>query len=326
MSSTTRHLELIDDCKRDILEGAPGGLTCSFDKEGTPGHPKVVSVDLFEENDAYIMRFKAKPSVTITGSLDVFPVEGGQEDKLAEFRRGGELRGMPLDCAAVLLAALYQEAYDAEMEAKLQAALELGSDQPGGISLYRTMCEPGYHCSTALANPEAFKGYLVANWNHVDKALGDWLEEESDYESGFWSDEWMDCSECGGLVRCQADSYSWKRYYDEAPEIGIICGDCLKKDIPGYLERLEGQSGKAMTLDLDPTKHSYVKVNDDSYENGWHPGQNDDPKAMSKLLRLNGIHRFLWNISGVGQFDVHFDLYVHETIKDELPRVRQLLA
>lgn len=69
-----------------------------------------------------------------------------------------------------------------------------------------------------------------------------------------------------------------------------------------------------------------MKVNDSQFENGWHPGQNDDPKAMSQLLRLNGIHRFLWDVSGVGQFDVRFDLYIHEEIKDELDKARQLLA
>ena len=325
MSIATRYLELIDDCKRDILEGAPGGLTLNFDKEGTPGHPKVVSVDLFEENGAYLMQFKVKSGVTLTSSLDVFPVEEGQEDKLAEFRRGAELRGMPLDCVATLVASLYQEAYDVEMEAKLQAALELGCDQMGGITLYSTMCEPGYRSSKAVADPEAFKGYLVANWNNIDKALGDWLEEESDYESGFWSDEWTDCIECGGLVRTQADSYSW-RMYGKNTDCGTVCGDCLKKDIPAYLEELEGQSGRGITIDLDPAQHGYVKVNDSQFENGWHPGQNDDPKAMSQLLRLNGIHRFLWDVSGVGQFDVRFDLYIHEEIKDELDKARQLLA
>ena len=91
----------------------------------------------------------------------------------------------------------------------------------------------------------------------------------------------------------------------------------------GYLH---AAGHRVVGVDLDPAQHGYVKVNDSQFENGWHPGQNDDPKAMSQLLRLNGIHRFLWDVSGVGQFDVRFDLYIHEEIKDELDKARQLLA
>lgn len=325
MSIATKHLELIDDCKRDIIEGAPGGLTLFFDKEGTPGHPFVTSVDIYQHGETFTMVInyrKDKPEAKLS---DVFPVEEGVEDKLAGFRFLEGLRGMPLDCVAVLVAGLYQEAYDAEMEAKFQAALELGADQAGGITLYSIMCEPGYQSSKAVADPEAFKGYLTANWNHIDKELGDWLEESDAYESGFWSDEWIDCIECGGLVRITGDSYSW-RMYGKSTEDGTVCGDCLKKDIPAYLEELEGQSRTGITIDIDPAQHGYVKVNTSSFENGWHPGQTDDPKAMSKTLMLNGIHRFLWDISGVGQFDVSFDLYIHEEIKDELEKVRKLLG
>lgn len=320
MSIATRHLELIDDCKRDIVEGAPGGLTLHFDKEGTPGHPFVTSVDIYQNGETFTMVVNYRKDKPEAKLADVFPVEEGTEDKLAEFRFLEGLKGMPLDCVAVLVAGIYQEAYDVEMEAKLQALIETGE-----ITLYSTMCEPGYHCSAALANPEAFKGYLAANWNNIDKALGDWLEEESDYESGFWSDEWTACIECDGLVRIQPDSYSW-RLYGKNTDCGTVCGDCLKKDIPAYLEELEGQSSKGITIEIDPAQHGYVKVNDSQFENGWHPGQNDDPGTMSKTLRLNGVHRFLWDISGVGQFDVRFDLYLHEEIKDDLTRVRELLG
>lgn len=196
-----------------------------------------------------------------------------------------------------------------ELEAQFQVLLE-----GGGIQESSTMCEPGYD--------KTKKGYLLANWNHIDQPLQDWLEAQ-DY-SLEWSDEWTTCDDCGGLMRTTHNSYGWKMY-GRINEDGATCGDCLKKDLPAYLEELEGKSRAALMLDVDPTQHGYILVNHserDRFQNGWHPGQTDDPTAMSKALRLAGIKRFLWRVPSVGQFDVDFLLYLHEDEKDTLKDAR----
>ncbi len=183
--------------------------------------------------------------------------------------------------------------------------------------------EPGYK------NPES--GIIATgNWNTLThyveatrtfavddaspKELADMLEEQGvDLE---WSDEWTECALCGKLVRTSQDSYGWKPCYwvDEA-DCEVVCVHCLKADaslLERYLESLVGVSSKAVMLDLDLTKHDYTKVNGD-FENGWHEGQDDDPKAIAAALAKFGITKFIFKIPSVGQFDVRFEVYVHKS-------------
>jgi hypothetical protein len=317
MSLVTHILEAQADAEQQ-LQAITENTTEAFPLEG---HPTLTRVEITRDLIAYRLSFFSGDDFVTPET--VYPE--GLGEALLVYRTDSGFKDLPLEGAATILSGLFEDIRDAKFQALFDAALELGSDQNGGISLYKTMCEPGY----INAGQADIKGFLVANWNHVDKELIAWIEEGGDYDSGYWSDEWDTCDECGGLVRNQADSYSWKRY-GTCDENGTVCGNCLKKDIPAYLETLEGKSGKAVTLDVDPGQHGYVRVNPEGrhegFESGWHPGQDDDPKAMAKTLKLNGITRFIWVITGVGQFDVRFTLYIHEEIKDELPRVRELLG
>lgn len=183
--------------------------------------------------------------------------------------------------------------------------------------------EPGYK------NPES--GIIaLGNWNSVKTwdakgqettaedntpcELGDMLVEKGvELE---WSDEWTACEDCGKLCRRTGDSYHWKRcYWEDEDSCGVTCVHCIKANkimAQSYLESLENDSSKAVTLDLDLEKYGYKKVNGD-FENGWHDGQNDDPHAIKKALNNLGITRFVFNIDGVGQFDIGFSAWVHKS-------------
>lgn len=125
-----------------------------------------------------------------------------------------------------------------------------------------------------------------------------------------WSDEWATCS-CGKLIRTQPDSYGWTRSYS-VYDGEYACIECLKEDPEGYLGNLEDNPDMANTIkDIDPADYGYIKVNEDSYASGWHPGQNADPHKVAKELRAKGISRFLFHIDDVGQFDTHWSVYVH---------------
>lgn len=127
-----------------------------------------------------------------------------------------------------------------------------------------------------------------------------------------WSDEWTTCEDCGKLVRTQPDSYGWQRYWSELNG-STICGDCIKKDPSDYLESLEGEPNKAITITgIDPEKHGYVKILG-NLENGWHGGQDDDPRKVAESLRAKGVSNFLFVIDSVGQFDLKFSVFVHES-------------
>jgi len=125
-----------------------------------------------------------------------------------------------------------------------------------------------------------------------------------------WSDEWTECAECGRAVRTQADSYSWTRSYVESDE-GPVCEDCTLADPVDYLESLEGESNKAITLDVDPEEHGYVRI-PERFENGLYGGQSADPRKIAQALEDVGCYRFIFRIDSVGQFDMRFSVYIHE--------------
>lgn len=179
--------------------------------------------------------------------------------------------------------------------------------------------EPGYGCTDSII--------AFGNWNTVTawkdgkseelstlpEKLGELLEKAG--VECEWSDEWTECGSCCKAVRTQADSYSWTPsfVYDEGE---ITCADCVLEDPENYLSGLEGEDGraetgayKAVTLNVDPEQHGYSKL-PESYANGLHPGQNDNPGEIADSLAEHGIRRFLFKIEAQGQFDTHFGCYV----------------
>lgn len=201
---------------------------------------------------------------------------------------------------------------DQDNQQTLTKALEDGS-----LQLCPIMCEPGY-------TKEGAKGYILGNWNNLPTGFFEWLEGQ-DYIP-LWEDEWTTCSECGGLVRTQADCWFWKPFFITR-EGELLCGKCLAGILPSYLESLEGKPAQALHINmkLDPTEYGYVKVNNESFVAGLHPGWNVSPATMSQKLKDAGVTRFLWCISDVEQFGAYFDLYIHKGIQDKLDLVRSLL-
>lgn len=126
-----------------------------------------------------------------------------------------------------------------------------------------------------------------------------------------WCDEFTPCSDCGLLIQTSPDSYGWKPKYLIC-DGDIRCEACLSGDVEETLREHEDKPSMALTLDMDPAEHGYVRV-EGGFENGLHHGQTDDPKLIAKALRGMGIKRFLFKLDGRGQFDVSFSVYVHES-------------
>jgi hypothetical protein len=67
---------------------------------------------------------------------------------------------------------------------------------------------------------------------------------------------------------------------------------------------------------IDPEKYGYVKL-EGYFENGLYGGQKANPAVIAKSLNDIGITRFVFKITYVGQFDMKFVCYVHESQKVE---------
>ena len=155
--------------------------------------------------------------------------------------------------------------------------------------------EPGYDTPT--------KGVLFGNWNYFAPKAVELLEK---YGYAIeWEDEWSTCSDCGKAFRTSPNSYSWQPSYFEL-DGELLCKDCV--DMEAYLESLEDKPTHAVTGHIDLYEYGYIQLEGD-FENGFHPGQNDNPREIYKRLHAEGHKRLLFNVDSVGQFDVLFSIW-----------------
>ena len=175
--------------------------------------------------------------------------------------------------------------------------------------------EPGY------TDPEC--GLIATgNWNKVDTYNRDKKEREviSDLPARIsalfekmgveieWSDEWSECGGCNKLVRTSPDSYGWQPSF-KVGDGDLFCHECLKEDPEAHLLSLENDEFHCNTISsINPAEHGYVKLSEG--ETGLHPGQNDDPRKVARILRGQGKTRFLFNMDDVGQFDTKWSCWV----------------
>ena len=179
---------------------------------------------------------------------------------------------------------------------------KLNSKYPKAYLDFATGCaEPGYDN----------KPVILANWNNVPDKVYTSLEK-----SGYlceWSDEWIACDECCKVFRSSPDSYSWGMF-GHVFDGYAVCGDCIKDDPDDYLEDLTNNPRRAITCSilrvLDLPELGYEQIATD-FENGFYPGQNDNPENILKSARekYGHDHRFIFAIDSQGQFDIGFSLW-----------------
>lgn len=201
----------------------------------------------------------------------------------------------------------------------MDAARVVSTSWADSVQWHSGYAEPGY------TDPESGV-IMTGNWNNVTRynattnthdtkdstpsRVHDLLEKAgAELE---WGDEWEDCSECGKLVRTQADSHGWRPSYWNDDNGETVCHECIKKDPDYYLTSLEGNHRRATTIGLDLKAHGYSHVSQQR-EAGLHPGQNGDPKLIANVLRTMGITRFIFSLDSVGQFDVSFSVWIHKS-------------
>lgn len=137
--------------------------------------------------------------------------------------------------------------------------------------------------------------------------------EELGVDAGCFDDEWTVHN--GKAYRTTHDSYSWQpslAYFDGDP---FTLDELRECDFEPVINEGNGNDRWAFNMrGFDPGTmlpdgwESYNGV----YANGWYDGQNDDPVKIGPRVRAEyeGHVDTLWVIHGVGQFDMHFKLYV----------------
>lgn len=202
-------------------------------------------------------------------------------------------------------------------------------------------CELDWFDKYANPRDDSGKGVLTANWNHFPRALAceshrtdegkaaqefNWgtkgrrfqaILEEMGYHLE-WSDQASRCSHCYGCITEGPDYYGDTAHMAILGDCDTVCEDCIRKDFAEeYLETLEASRGNGAVhiSGIDPAKYGYDLVQD-GYENGFHPGQNDNPRAIFKELDARGLQGIIFKIDSSGQFDIGFSVW-HKPVETE---------
>ena len=198
--------------------------------------------------------------------------------------------------------------------------------------------EPGYRDNDSVIvlgdwNPRHITGVTVndfnsplSRWKSDDprvtfpKRLAESLERMG--ANIEWSDEWYSCGSCGRAVRSQPNSYQWKPSYLMG-EGEICCLDCARDMGEDALDEYVNNPDTVITW-CEPSyveSFGYVKWepgNEHTYENGWHPGQNDNPQSIYDEIvaaHENDV-KVVFFLDENSQFYIRFSAYVKEETKE----------
>lgn len=130
---------------------------------------------------------------------------------------------------------------------------------------------------SGYTNPDS--GILLANWNHVPKFVQSYLERNAFALE--WSDEWIR-SDIGKVYLTSPQYHGWKPSFVITENSSVIGKDEVLDNTAKdeYIEYLLNDPSKCDVFDLDWINEGFTKCNPDSYETGFHAGQNDDPKKV----------------------------------------------
>lgn len=167
---------------------------------------------------------------------------------------------------------------------------------------------------------------LVANASHNDHPFED-LRVEDDYSvwagnhkrkpDNLWSlgdhygfdDEWSLCYECGALVRTSPDSYGWQLDGELVDGEGYRCANCVREKPYEYIDAHVNQNKLLNKYLVDPLEVGWTELDAD-FEHGLHHGQNDDPRAVIKVLNAENIDCLF--TGQPSQFYVEFTVWVRD--------------
>lgn len=161
--------------------------------------------------------------------------------------------------------------------------------------------EPGYG--------PAGKGILLANWNKVEVdrtmvRLGDIIERLG-YQTE-WSDEWVECDDCGKTFRTIPNCYFWEQSGIDGEE--CLCRECI--DWETLCRAREDNPGSCVPSSVNPAEFGYVLAKTD-FETGFHPGQTDNPVEVYKTVKTESNHVLL-RIKEVSQFYSVWEVWTRE--------------
>jgi len=157
--------------------------------------------------------------------------------------------------------------------------------------------EPGYS--------DPVTGILFSNWNDFPKRVMNFLESK-----GFeleWSDEWIIDYYNDKAYRTSPDCYSWTPSYLMTDD-----GDLITKDygVATIADYLTNDPYRCDIFDCDFSSEGFEKSSE-SYENGFHAGQTDNPKKIYDKLESEGFD-VIFQLTEQSQFYTVFTVWTRK--------------
>jgi len=185
--------------------------------------------------------------------------------------------------------------------------------------------EPGYSCHVSVDEADATPMVLFGNWwlrrhdkGYVESQCRSWFDRyprlmgqlEAQGVQFDWCDEWIAIDDLA--YRANHDSYMWQPSWCWLDEDYFV--PTTSSDIEDIIDEVAGDPRRAINLrqvnEVHMEKMGFEHCNGE-FASGWHPGQTDDPVQLLDHYRemYGDEFTYVFIISGVGQFDVHFRLF-----------------
>jgi hypothetical protein len=198
------------------------------------------------------------------------------------------------------------EARDEEKIRVSDALLEAIGEDEEDFSWYA-----GWSAAECTPADQPERGIAVANWNSYPVPEG--TLEALGFECA-WDDAVDECACCNRPVMTQPQFYGWRPRFWRDDEHQVVCYACLDEhegEREAMIEQLRGRASNARVVPhARYLPDTYVRV-DFAGAHGFYGGQADDPRAVGRFLEDRGVHDYLFNITDIGQFDCHFEVWVN---------------
>jgi hypothetical protein len=202
---------------------------------------------------------------------------------------------------------------------------DYGTDYDRVTGIGVGIAEPGYGDADTV--------WVLGNWNDITRynpdgtrtvvdnryaRLGDALERIG--VEAHWLDEWQECDGCHSIVRCNADSYMWQPSYATVGD-ETYCSECAPGDyLQEVLESYIGDYNRCVTswvTESELTAAGFIRWNEPPFENGWHPGQTDNPRDISERFESeNPGSDWVFYLDENSQFYSRFSLFYRPVDSD----------
>lgn len=160
--------------------------------------------------------------------------------------------------------------------------------------------EPGYG--------PADKGVLFANWNNVSKRVQQYLKAAG--YSLEWEDEWYLDYDNGRAWRTSPNSYDWQCQVAYGDGFVLTPDD----DVTDWIDLFRDDYHRALPSRIKPSELEalgWTRVEGNDFENGWFPGQNDNPETIyRRLITEPNVLHVLFRLMEISQFYVKFEVWV----------------